>query len=132
MPFFESDFEEFSVGMDELEIEVKKLGNAFKQKIALQVLEGVVMTTRVDTGRARAGWQTTLGVPSERRPRVSDKSGRIPLNAGRQEIMRAKEGDDIWITNNVSYIRYLNYGTDSRIGDFMVERTLSRVQSQTE
>ena len=132
MSFFESEFREFSVAMDKHEVEVRRLGNEFKQKIALQILTGVVMLTRVDTGRARGGWQVTVNKPSERVLKTSDKNGSATIKKGTNKVLDSEEGEDIWVTNNVSYIKYLNYGTDKIVGDHMVERTLSRVQSQTE
>ena len=94
--------------------------------VSLAVLRGVVLMTRVKTGRARGGWQ--LGVGSE--PKTSrltvDPDGTSTINqaAGRLRAAVATQPyAPVFITNNVIYIMHLN----DKVGDKMIERTLAEV-----
>lgn len=111
--------------------------NLLKQKVALQVLTGVVMTTRVGrpplgTGRARGGWQVGLNTLDDVERGMVDRTGQRSINVGSTVIDAAKTGDDIVISNSVNYSKYLNDGTDKMAGDHMVERTVADVSAQFE
>ena len=106
--------------------------NEFKQKVAFQVLNGLVMLTRVDTGRARGGWQVTLAIPAIGESGTLDKNGSSTVEREAIRVLESRYGEDIYITNNVHYIVWLNYGTTTREGDHFVERVLADVESQFE
>ncbi len=111
------------------------------KKIAMQVLEGVVKGTPVDTGRARGAWTVTTGSPSEEVPPM--KEGHIPekkaetevrtetIGKGTDIIKAAKPAKEvIWIANNVPYIEELEDGSSKQSPAGMLESTLERVKSQ--
>lgn len=102
------------------------------KKVSLQVLTGVVLRTPVDTGRARGNWQLTLGEPAEKVIDRSDKNEN-PMTVG-QEMAKAaqinKLGVDVFITNNVEYILYLEEGTSKQAPSGMVALTLEEVAGQ--
>ena len=76
--------------------------------IALQVLRGAVLATRVDTGRARGNWVVSVGSPHVGHSENKDKGGGKTLTEGVRVISTAKAYAVIWLTNNVPYIEFLN------------------------
>ena len=75
-------------------------------KFAFEVFKRVVTKTPLDTGAARQNWLVSVNSP---RQEIVDGSSN-PLAEG-QKVIKAAEGDDsIYITNNLPYIRKLEYG----------------------
>ena len=122
---------------DLTEVELVK----FHKKIAFEALRGIVQTTPVRTGRARANWQTTNRKPAKGKVSwpseavIEEGINETPIAAG----TIAKGGDAInkiapftilWITNNLDYILPLEYGSsiqNDREG--MVRKTLNRLSN---
>jgi len=104
----------------------------FKKVIALELLTSVTMRTPVKTGRARSNWNVTRSRPS-RAVNVNrfDKGGSKTILRGARHIERSKEGENIYITNNVHYITDLDRGTSRQqapmgIGRLAVEEVILR------
>jgi hypothetical protein len=128
---FDKDFRQFDHELrDFAEKQVPEEVNKVKRAVALQLLVSVVQDTRVDTGRARGGWSVALDEASTRKLKRLDKTGNHVVALGSRKIAEAEFGQDIWISNNVQYIDYLNSGTETRTGDFMVERALVTASAQ--
>ena len=72
----------------------------------------------------------TLDEPTSKQLKRTDKTGNHVIGIGANKVGEAEFGQDIWINNNVTYIKYLNNGTETRVGDFMVERALTKANSQ--
>lgn len=114
----------------------------FQKKIALDLLKGVTEKTPVDTGRARGGWQLTINqIPSgelefsavnktsgkrTKAPSLSE-AGQDQFNANVQELAKLKPFSVVYISNNVSYITYLENGTSSQAPSGMVLLTLQEL-----
>lgn len=103
------------------------------RQIALAADRALVMGTPVDTGRARANWQATLGEPatgtidggftgSRRAGTVRDPTAR---NAA--VIAAYRGGTSIFLTNNLPYIVPLNNGHSKQQPAGFVERALNAV-----
>ena len=128
---FDKDFEQFDHELRDFTDNVMpEEANKIKRIIGLQLLTDVVLMTRVDTGRARGGWTVTLDEPTSKQLKRTDKTGNHVIGVGANKVGEAEFGQDIWINNNVTYIKYLNNGTETRVGDFMVERALTKANSQ--
>ena len=136
MAAFSEDFRRFAIDLGKFRGVTEQNARAFKQRIAFQILEGVVMKTPVDTGRARGNWQVTLGdVPQEGLELPPNKPGQRTINRGETQILNATFGEDIWIHNNLPYIGVLE---DGRVGNKgsdqapygMLAVTLAEVESQ--
>jgi len=108
---------------------------SFQKKIALDILRGVVLKTPVDTGRARANWQLTIGKGSEKVLKNKDKPGEHTINKGLNRLASLGFGQAIFITNNVSYIVYLEEGKpgpgSEQAPNGMLALTLEEVRSGT-
>ena len=90
----------------------------------IEILNGVVSNTPVDTGRARGNWQTTVNAPASgdiknvRAPSAVDAEARA--NMGELK-------DTVFITNNLPYISKLNEGSSKQAPARFVETEVARV-----
>lgn len=129
-----SNFKQFSaeVGLF-AEEEVPRRVQQAQQKIGLQALRGVVLKTPVDTGRARANWQTTIGTPASGeldRQDKSDTNSNIAIAQGSQVVEAAQPFSVIWLTNNLPYIERLENGYSQQAPNGMVSTTVTEISSQ--
>ena len=80
------------------------------RKVALELFKRVIYKTPVDTGRARANWQVTIGAIADGTLEVDDKSGGATMSKATAASAGFKAGDIIYLTNNLPYIRRLEEG----------------------
>ncbi len=88
------------------------------RSLALRIFNGVVKLTPVDTGHARASWQISVNVPDESigpEPGEGEKftkaaAAAISLSGSTEVLAKIKGHEVVWISNNVPYILYLEYG----------------------
>ena len=71
--------------------------------ITIKLFSGVIMDTRVDTGRMRGNWQTSVGSPVSGETIVTDKSGGSTVGSMTSKI---QSGALNIMTNNVPYAPY--------------------------
>jgi len=107
---------------------IEKNANKTVKQAALAIDQVLVVGTPVDTGRARSNWIVTLGRGTSRvRPaffphmRKTDSSKfnetlnrDLALAEAKGVIESRKEGQDIYISNNLDYIGELNRGSSSQ------------------
>lgn len=105
------------------------------RKVILAVDQALVLATPVDTGRARANWQPTIGsaaVGTLPEPSSPDGGLQIALTAG-QEVAAAYRGGPnsptVHITNNLPYIDRLNKGWSKQAPANYVHQAILVVQS---
>jgi hypothetical protein len=96
---------------------------------ALEIHRRVVFKTPVDTGRARANWQITLGTSKVRVLTDTDKSGTATIAAGLAVLRAMPQPYDILIANNLPYIIPLEYGHSQQAPQGMVRTTLREMES---
>lgn len=102
---------------------------AFQQKLAIDVLTGVVEGTPVLTGHARFGWQVSLDQPIEDTIDGVDKDGGPTISRGAAVISQARPFSVIYISNNVPYILELEEGSSqNQAPQGMVAITLQRLE----
>lgn len=92
--------------------------------VALVLDQVLVLSTPVDTGRARSNWLVGINRPSRRTVQAGDKSGQSAIGSATGAIGEAKPGDDIWISNNLPYIDKLNRGHSPQARSGFVERAI--------
>lgn len=98
---FKADLEKFGKLTEEK-------ANELFRKIALDLFTSIIMTTPVDTGRARGNWFTTIGSPSGA---VSERLGAGASTGEAQRVVKGAEiGETIWLANNLPYINRLENG----------------------
>ncbi len=114
--------------MDSFDIDLKKLAEKMElsvdvvaRKVALEVYSGITEKTPVDTGRAKANWNLSVG-----RPNLSvNMTARTP----KQGQLKKGEGlGNIWIANNLPYISALENGHSKQAAQGMVAITLAEVK----
>lgn len=90
----------------------KEKTNIAVRKVGFEILSRVVKKTPVDQGRARSNWFATVNNPSSDTTEQSDKSGGATINREIGNILRFDcfKDDALYITNNLPYIRVLEYG----------------------
>lgn len=97
-----------------------------QKKVVLDVDKGLVLSTPVDTGRARAGWNVGINNVDLEETGI-DKTGQKTLAEHLQIIEREMNlGDRVYLSNNVEYITYLDRGSSDQAPHGMVEKTLQR------
>lgn len=90
-------------------VKTKEQMDFFVFTICMDITNGVVLKTPVDTGRARANWFPSLDAPSNAISTRTDASGGTAINAA-QGIAKEAAGRVFYLSNNLPYIRHLEYG----------------------
>tara|TARA_R110002153_G_scaffold112409_3_gene254463 strand:- start:566 stop:1003 length:438 start_codon:yes stop_codon:yes gene_type:complete len=80
------------------------------RKVALELFKRVIYKTPVDTGRARANWQVTIGAQASGTIAIDDTNGGATMSKATAASAGFKAGDTIYLTNNLPYIRKLEEG----------------------
>lgn len=102
------------------------------RRAALDALQGVVLITPVDTGRARGGWRMTVGAPYEGEPpETPDKDGLATVRRESAAVNRIKFADRVFIVNSVQdpvsgfqYPEKLEAGSSNQAPNGMIGPTL--------
>jgi len=96
------------------------------QNIAIDALDELIEGTPVDTGLARRNWRVRFNKPAKGILKGLDKTGEKAARAGIKVISRAKIGHDIYITNNLFYVRILERGSKHKGPMGFVNRVVNR------
>ena len=104
------------------------------RKIVLDVFVRIIVKTPVDTGRARGNWQTSLGFPiTQQISRRVHGKGDAVAPAGEAasvvgKFLASGKDGDVYLSNNVPYIMFLEYGSSIQAPAGMVRITLAEYQ----
>lgn len=111
------------------------------QGMALEAHKRLALRTPVDSGRARANWHLGSGAPSTERTEVSEgvrgKRGSASrassvasaaFGAARQAAQTLTANTKAFITNNLPYIRRLEYGWSKQAPNGMVRVTVEELK----
>ena len=100
------------------------------RKVALDMLERIVMRSPVDTGRFRGHWTAGVNnVPGGLTGRL-DKVGTGTIAAAGATIARAEAGDRIYLANNLPYAVALEFGHSKKQAPHgMVRVTIQEFQA---
>ena len=84
------------------------------RKSTIEVFGSIIKMTPVDRGRAKGNWQCSIGSPltSEIDRNDGSSAGSISKSKAYEEMVSKvpKSGNVVWLSNNVPYIRRLEYG----------------------
>lgn len=115
--------------------------------IGLDLMKRIVLRTPVDTGRARSGWDLTVGAPSDHLPPATDVGGEKATPdmkfqnvfaggaAGTFGLAGAASIDGIqavYIVNNLPYIERLENGHSKQAPSGMVRLSMAEVEAEIE
>lgn len=108
----------------------KAKGNAdiVTRKVCVEMLDRIVDRTPVDTGRARANWQTTVGSAAFSPVDKTDPSGSSAKAAGGAVIASMNLGATVWLSNALPYAQRLEYGSSQQAPAGMVRVTVAEFQ----
>lgn len=98
------------------------------RRIVIEMLSRVVMRTPVDTGRARANWQTTIGSPASGTLDAADKTGGQAIARGTAVAAQFPMGATVWLSNGLPYAERLEYGYSRQAPAGMVRVTVAEFQ----
>lgn len=98
------------------------------RETSLAVLTEVVVSTPVDTGRARGNWNVGLGAAPDPTPEqqeaTADTSGQPTIARGSVQISQRRSGQAVFLSNNVPYIEPLNAGSSAQAPAGFVENAV--------
>jgi hypothetical protein len=94
------------------------------RRIALDMFKRVIMKSPVDTGRFKGNWQVAIGAIPAGTLVVDDKSGTVTMARVNAATLNLQAGQIIYLVNNLSYARRLEYGYSRQAPKGMVRTTL--------
>lgn len=94
---------------------------------SIEFFRQVIISTPVDTGRARYGWYITVNAPSTKTPPEGNYA--VPDINNHSNVGTFTVKDKLYITNNVPYITALNNGSSKQAPARFVENAAVRVQN---
>lgn len=131
-----ADFETFSRRIVILGDRVNRNANLLVRRVALVADQALVLGTPVDEGRARSNWLVSVGQP--RRDVIEPYSpgkglgigegsnAQGAINQARAAIAGQKDGQAIYISNNLPYIEPLNNGSSAQAPAGFVEMAINK------
>lgn len=109
--------------------------NKLMRALALEAQGRLMLKTPVDTGRARANWNVSINTPdTSTNEGATSAQVAAKQNEGRQVIARADfmDGDDLYVTNGLPYIKALEDGHSQQAPKGMVKLTARELKSLAE
>ena len=109
--------------------------NAVIRKSTLELFTDVVMDTPVATGRARGNWQVSFGAPAsgvldERGDKENDNKTSSPTAGVVTDALNSDRTTSvIFLTNNLPYIKKLEYGWSKKAARGMVRKNLLKANA---
>jgi hypothetical protein len=105
------NLKQFNSEIDKFVKTIPDMVTTLQKKIVLEALKRLVEKTPVDTGRARGNWQVAIDAAAEGQLIVTDKEGIATVEKGLSVLTNLPPYSVVWISNNVDYIEFLEYGT---------------------
>ena len=94
-----------------------------------ELLGMIVFATPVRTGKARGGWQVTIGAPASSDVDNLDQVGFDTVETGLSRLKGASPFSDVYISNLTPYIDDLENGSSTQAPEGMVKVSLSAFKS---
>lgn len=121
--------EKFNDRMKKIARNVQINANEVLKRTALNIDKNIILTTPVDTGRARANWQVQINFPASGEVNSPnneyDKTGQTYISFNQSAILAfPKNVNTIHITNNLPYINRLNDGYSAQAPAKFVQKAI--------
>ena len=94
--------------------------------ICAEASTSIIKMTPVDTGRARGAWFATIGTPSND---VSETRTEGVAMSDAISTAKVASGKVFYLSNNLSYIRPLEYGYSKQSPQGMVRLTIEKIST---
>ena len=101
----------------------------FVKKISGELLKKLINKSPVDTGRFRGAWLVKANTPDRDEPDSADTTGVATEIKGISEIGGIKQGDVVYISNNLDYALMLEYGWSKQAPQGMVAVSLNEIEA---
>jgi len=82
--------------------------NAAKNALAMEIAANLIEACPVDTGNARANFVPSIESPHD------GQGGAAARAAGEAAVLGSRVTDDVYVTNNVPYLKFLIGGSSSQ------------------
>lgn len=128
-----TNVKEFVIGLERFKDRPPAEALRLFREVAKFVHRRVVDLTPVDTGRLRASWNMSIGAANMKTAPMGQRSAADARSwALRTSAMadQAKLGDTIIISNSVEYADYVENGTPSMGGYFMLRQAVADLQAR--
>lgn len=122
----------FSATLQRFADETKDTMDEIFRGVVIEIGRSVIMLTPVDTGRARANWQLSVGSPEMASLLETDKGGMETVAKLVSDVQALNYGETAFIVNNLRYARPLEYGHSQQAPTGMVRITLARFNELVE
>ncbi len=119
--------ERFARNLQRRARQAENSGSRAIRTAGLAVLSGVVLSTPVDTGRARSNWLVGLNSPRRQTQPSSGTSGTAAIVQGGQVLAAVRPGGTVFISNNLPYIVSLNRGSSPQASAGYVGEVVNQV-----
>jgi hypothetical protein len=112
-----NDFRSFNLNLEAFAHKIKLAPATITKRVAFELFGRIVEKTPVDTGRARASWNISIGEPDRsvapegQQPAMNRVSAEAKARTALATLTeRGVLGDTVYITNNLPYIVALEDG----------------------
>jgi hypothetical protein len=104
------------------------------RKSTIELFGQIIKMTPVDTGRAKGNWQCSVGsqITSETDRDDGSRSQSLSSSKAYSDVVRTvpKAGNVVWLSNNVPYIRKLEYYPSGKGGSVQAPQGMVRISLQ--
>lgn len=119
---------EFRLSLERFGKITQEQATTIVRKITLELDSAVVLSTPVDTGRARGNWFPSVDNPVTTVDLAStDKSGAGSVQRATAFIAMSPIGHTVWLSNNLDYIEKLENGSSKQAPNGMVAMNMARI-----
>lgn len=98
------------------------------RKVTMDLSNGLVQLSPVDTGRFRGNWMLGIGAPDTSTITAVDPNGSTTMARISSGVAGVKAGGIVYITNSLPYARRLEYGWSQQAPQGMVRITVANYQ----
>lgn len=120
---FEAQLKEFS------DVLLPEYQTVFVKKISMELLKKLINKSPVDTGRFRGAWVVGRNTPDRSEPDSPDPTGIATEIKGISDIGAIREGDIVYISNNLDYALMLEYGWSKQAPSGMAAVSLNEIEA---
>ena len=94
------------------------------RKVALDLFRRIIMRSPVDLGRFKGNWQVAINSAPAGTLELNDKSGTATIARATAVTLGLKAGQSIFLVNNLSYARKLEFGHSKQAPMGMIRITV--------